>query len=331
LLCQLQGLHKQAISALCFSRDGRWLALGSIDRGATVVELGGAGVEEAGEAGWARVAAQLRGRELGRMGPISAAAFSSDARWLALGSTDGSAAIMERAGATSSSSCAAEEGADEWVLLTTVNMPSSSSKSSQPPPVSCVAFSPDGRWLALGSGRGRLLVVEAAAAAAAAAGTTTGVEWAVVHSARTGAGVCTLAFSHSGRWLAVGMEDRCAHVLDVPPPSSSSGSGVGSTATAPGTQQRRHGGGWWSAAARAHGLHSRAVVGCAWSHDDRWLALGSRDRTASVLAAPWQHGDGAGRAAAASTGGEGGVVQAGEWGVAARCGGRCVLFGGRFD
>eukprot|EP01049_Picozoa_sp_SAG25_P005218 SAG25_NODE_349_length_9336_cov_415.534806_7_plen_430_part_00 len=197
LLCQLQGLHKQAISALCFSRDGRWLALGSIDRGATVVELGGAGVEEAGEAGWARVAAQLRGRELGRMGPISAAAFSSDARWLALGSTDGSAAIMERAGATSSSSCAAEEGADEWVLLTTVNMPSSSSKSSQPPPVSCVAFSPDGRWLALGSGRGRLLVVEVAAAAAAA-DTTTGVEWAVVHSARTGAGVCTLAFSHSG-------------------------------------------------------------------------------------------------------------------------------------
>jgi WD40 repeat protein len=114
--------HQGVVRAVAFSPDGKWVATGSGDKTARVMEA-------------------ATGKEVSRLahqGVVNAVAFSPDGKWVATGSEDGTARVMEAATGKEVSRLAHHGD------------------------VSAVAFSPDGRWVATGSWDKTARVMEAA-------------------------------------------------------------------------------------------------------------------------------------------------------------------------
>ena len=114
--------HDGRVYSVAFSPDGKWVATGSEDKTARVMEA-------------------ATGKEVARLahvGPVNSVAFSPDGKWVATGSADKTARVMEAA------------TGKEVARLT------------HDGPVNSVAFSPDGRWVATGSDDKTARVMEAA-------------------------------------------------------------------------------------------------------------------------------------------------------------------------
>jgi len=110
------------VIAVAFSPDGKWVATGSYDRTARVMEA-------------------ATGKEVSRLahqGRVFAVAFSPDGKWVATGSGDNTARVMDAATGKEVSRLA-HQGF-----------------------VSAVAFSPDGKWVATGSWDKTARVMDAA-------------------------------------------------------------------------------------------------------------------------------------------------------------------------
>ena len=193
--------HDAYVVAVAFSPDGRYLATGSYDNTARLVDV-------------------TTGKELIRVtheGAVVAVAFSPDGRTLATASEDKTVRVVD------------------------VTTGKELSRVTHEEEVYAVAFSPDGRYLATGSADKTARVVE----------TTTGKELLrVTHED----GVAALVFSPDGLSLATGSVDNTARVVE----------------TTTGKELSRV-------------TYEGAVVALAFSPDGRYLATGSDDNTARVV------------------------------------------------
>jgi WD40 repeat protein len=141
---------------VAFSPDGRWLAAGSRDGTARVIEAAsGKGVSKV---------------EFGSY--VTSIAFSPDGRWLAVGGYDGTARVIEAASGKE---------------VTSVKFGDV---------VTSVAFSPDGRWLA-----------------AAALGVL--AEQLLAQTMQHGSEVKSAQFSPDGRWIVTASKDDTAQLWDA--------------------------------------------------------------------------------------------------------------------
>jgi hypothetical protein len=193
--------HRGKVLAVAFSQDGKWVATGSDD-------------------GAARVLDAATGKEVSRLkhdAPINAVAFSHDGKWVAIGSKP--AGVMEAA--------TGKEIA----------------RSEYEGNVNSVAFSPDGKWVATANDDGTARVMEAA----------TGEEVSRLEYDDT---VNAVAFSRDGKWVATASDDSTARVMEA--------------ATGKQVSWLKHGG---------------SVKAVAFSPDGRWVATGSDDHTARVMEA----------------------------------------------
>ncbi len=222
--------HEDRVNALAFSPDGEWLATGGGDPTETgtdsTIRL------------WAVGAPDLNANPVvlnGHQDQVNSLAFSPDGHWLATGggnpakdNTDNAARLWEMGVTSAAVNPPLLSGHDRWIQA--------------------LAFSPDGRWLATGSGDNTARLWDVRAADPIEAGP-------VLHG-HEGA-VWTLAFSPDGRWLATGSQDATARLWDL-------------RAADP------------AAAPRVLRGHEDRVAALAFSPDGRWLATGSRDKTARL-------------------------------------------------
>jgi WD40 repeat protein len=222
--------HEGRVNAVTFSPDGRWLATGGGDPTETGTD--------------STIRLWVVGAPVPNANPIvldehqdqvNALAFSPDGHWLATGggdpakdNTDNAARLWEMGVTSSAVNPPLFSGHDRWIQA--------------------LAFSPDGRWLATGSGDKTARLWDMQAADPTEAGP--------VLRGHEGA-VWTLAFSPDGRWLATGSQDATARLWDL-------------RAADP------------AAAPRVLRGHEDRVAALAFSPEGRWLATGSQDQTARL-------------------------------------------------
>jgi len=307
--------HEGQINAIASSPDGHWLATGSGDETARL---------------WNLSLSSPTAEPLVLYGHSSnayAVAFSPDGHWLATGSADGTARLWDltvcdpgaeplilRGHGYTVNDVAfgphkhwlATAGCDEiqeglcvastarlWDLTASNLAGESLVLHSHEDWVNAVAFSPNGRWLATGSGDNTARLWDLSAP-------DPGAEPLVLRGHENS--VRALAFSPDGCWLASGSEDFTARLWDLTALDS---------AVDP-LQLRGHEGGiqavafspdgrWlatgsydgtarlWNLTASGPGAQSLALRGhedgvqaVAFSPDGRWLATGSRDQTARI-------------------------------------------------
>jgi WD40 repeat protein/heme exporter protein D len=260
--------HEGSVLSVAFSRDGRWLATGSLDDTARLWDLG---AEDPG----AEEPLVLAGHD----GSVYSVAFSPDGHWLATGSRDelDDTARLWDLGAE-------DPGAEPLVLAGHEGL------------VYSVAFSPDGRWLASGSGdklgdTARLWDLEAE---------DPGAE-PLVLAGHEGS-VYSVAFSPDGRWLASGSEDKTTRLWDLgaedpaaePVVLAGHEGSVASVAFSPdgrwlATGSEDKTARLWDLGAEDPGAeplvlagHEGPVLSVAFSPDGRWLATSSGDGTARL-------------------------------------------------
>ena len=236
--------HQGRVNAVAFSPDGKWVATGSEDQTARVMEA-------------------ATGKEVARLAHqdnVNAVAFSPDGKWVATGSADQTARVMEAATGKEVARLAHQR----WVLA--------------------VAFSPDGKWVATGSSDNTARVMEAA----------TGKE--VARLAHQGS-VRAVAFSPDGKWVATGSEDNTARVMEAATGKEVSRLAHKRTVYAVAFSPD----GKWVATAGGDGTalvmeaatgkevarlaHQGHVIAVAFSPDGKWVATGSWDNTARVMEA----------------------------------------------
>ncbi|MGB7875218.1 MAG: WD40 repeat domain-containing protein [Anaerolineales bacterium] len=203
---------------------------------------------------------------------VNALAFSSDGRWLATGSQDGTVRLWDVS--------KLPQSVDPQIL------------SEHESEVIALAFSPDGRWLATGGadGTARLWDLQSA----------TPVDHPVVLSGHKGS-IFTLAFSPDRHWLATGGADGTARLwnLDITNPDqdplvfASQDGWVQILAFSPDGRLLATGGPqtvWlWhlddpdpASSPTILSGHDRLVRTLGFSPDGRWLASGSEDATARL-------------------------------------------------
>lgn len=160
---------------------------------------------------------------------INNLAFSEDGKWLAAGGSDGRVLLWDMAHKAPG---AAQQLVDAYAPA----------GAASPPPTNVVAFSPNGRWLAAGTGDDALL-------------------WDLQDLGRPPARaahdgwVLALAFSPDGRWLASGSQGRVIRLWDLAQPQGDQRTLLG---------------------------HTGAINALAFSNDGTRLASASSDNTARV-------------------------------------------------
>ena len=273
------------VNSVAFSPDGRWLAAGSSDKTARVMEVS--------------TGKEVSSLEFGSI--VNSVAFSPDGRWLAAGSSDKTARVMETSTGKEISSLEFGHSVNSvafspdgrWLATGSVDKTAHVMEALTGKEVSSldfggevrsVVFSPDGRWLAAGSDGKTARVIEA----------STGKKLSSLHFGGT---VESVAFSPDGRWLAAGSSDKTARVMEASTGKEVSslefGGVVKSVAFSPD--------GRWLAAGSTDGTvrvmeawtgkevssleFGWGVMSVAFSPDGRWLAAGSSNKTARVMEA----------------------------------------------
>ena len=262
--------HESRISCLALSPDGRWLVTGSDDKTARLWDL-----QAADPAASPRV---LRGHE----GYIDCLTISPDGRWLVTGGRDGAARVWDLRAAEPAKSCRVLRGHEAMVVCLAVSPdgrwlvtgshdnpfaqvarsstvrlwdlhaadPAASPRilRGHENNITCLAVSPDGRWLATGSvdNTARLWDLQANDPAASAK-VLRGHERFIT----------CLAISPDGRWLATGSLDSTARLWDL-------------RSEDPAANPRILRG------------HEDWISYLAITPDQRWLVTGSRDKTARI-------------------------------------------------
>ena len=194
--------HNDIVSTIALSADDRWLATGSADGRARLVDL-----------------ANEETYTFTNRGEVLSVAFSPDSRLLATASRDGSASLIDTR--TRSQVRGIEHDDQVWRL----------------------AFSPDNRWLATGTKNGVVRLID------------TGTGQDVVDPIEHAGPVLSVAFSADGRWLATASGDGVARLI---------GTGTGHDVVEP----IEHGG---------------PVLSVAFSPDNRRLATGSTDGVVRLM------------------------------------------------
>jgi WD40 repeat protein len=218
--------HELPVTSLDFSPEGRWLATGSRDKTIRVWNL-----HDADPAGNPLI---LRGHDL----PVTAVAFGPAGEWLVSGSEDGTTRtwpvtsadpnvtpvvvrghgdqvntlafsldgrwLASAGGATDGTS--SDNAVHLWDIRATDPTSGALTLSDHGNWIQVMAISPDGRWLATGSGDHtvRLWDLQAAGPTATPLVLPGHAGW-----------ISALAFSSDGRWLASGSQDATARVWDL--------------------------------------------------------------------------------------------------------------------